>query len=78
MGAVPRTIVSLIRCRTLTIAPASMAPVPIIFVDATMSDGSAALLFRTRLDVTALADSDLIGLTAQQAYALAQERGVVL
>jgi hypothetical protein len=78
MDAAPRTIVRLIRVRTLTTTTDSMAPVPIIYFNATMSDGSAADLFRTRLGVPALPDSDLIGLTAQQACALAAERGVAL
>jgi hypothetical protein len=75
MDAAPRTIVSLIRVRTLTITTAGIEPVPIIYVDATMSDGGASMLFRTRLDMPALDDSDLVGLTLQQAYDLAAERG---
>jgi hypothetical protein len=78
MDAGPRTIVSLIRWRTLTITPRSMAPVPIMHVDATMSDGSTAVLYHTWLDVPAVADSDLIGLTAQQAYEVAAERGIAM
>jgi hypothetical protein len=78
MDAAPRTIVSLIRVRTLTTTPGSLTPDLIIHVDAAMSDGSAKLLYRTRLNMPALAESDLVGLTAQQAYEMAAERGVAL
>jgi hypothetical protein len=72
------TIVSVLRVRTLTTKTLHAAPVPVIYVDASLSDGSAMLLFRTRTDAVMLHDSDLIGLTPRQAQDLATERGVLL
>jgi hypothetical protein len=78
MGDVPRTIVSVLRLRVPTTPAGHRSPVPIVHVDATMSDGSHAVLFSARVDEAGFTDSELIGLTAQQAYELAQERGIAL
>jgi plastocyanin domain-containing protein len=78
MDQTPRTVVSVLRMHTRAVLETHAAAVSIVDVDATMSDGSRAVLFRTCVDDVALPDADLIGLTAQQAYELAEERGILI
>ena len=79
MERAPRTIVSVLRLHTTENVMIGHAVVESVTdVDANMSDGSRAILYRTRADATVLPDDDLIGLTAQQAYELAEERGILL